>query len=389
MVYNMKYLSENIITNKRVIVRCDFNVPVKNGIVEDNLKIINSLKTLNYLLNNNNKVIILSHFGRVKEESDKENNSLKSVFEELKKHIDVEFIEDPLKLENINSSTKKCFLVENTRYTDLPSKRESNNDLELAKYWSQFADVFVLDAFGSSHRAHSSTAGISKYLPTFLGFLVQEELTNLDFLIENKEQRFAVIMGGAKVDDKIKIIESLINKCDVLFLTGGILNTFLKVAGENIGKSLSSNDEEVVSLVKKILENNKDKIYFTNQFVVNRDGIIHSVKLNEIKEEDIIYDNIPNISKVISQDDIVFLNGTCGKYEDDDYSFGTLKLFEALKKSGSKVIIGGGDTASAVNKLSSEKNFYYVSTGGGASLEYIAYENLKALEWIKNNGVEN
>ena len=175
----MKYLSESKIENKKVILRCDLNVPIKNNEILDNSKIIDSLNTIEYLLNNNNTVIILSHFGRIKKEEDKKENSLLPVFYELKKYIDIEFIPNPLNLEEVTSvSTSKCFLVENTRFTDLSQKKESSNDLELAKYWSNFGDVFVLDAFATSHRVHSSTAGISKYLPTYIGFMMEKKLSN-------------------------------------------------------------------------------------------------------------------------------------------------------------------------------------------------------------------
>jgi len=390
MVNNMKYLSSNPITNKTVLLRCDFNVPAKNKIITDNSKIIKSLDTINYLIENNNKVIILSHYGRVKKEEDKESNSLYIVYKELEKYIDLNFIDDPLNLEVILSEpNKKCFLVENTRYTDLPEKSESANNLELARYWSSFADVFVLDAFGSMHRAHSSTAGISKYLPTYIGFLAEKELENLKVLINNPTHSFLVIMGGAKVDDKISIIESMLNKCDKLVLTGGILNTFLKVAGKNIGLSLASDDEEILKNVLNVLNKYREKIYFTNKFVVKRDDLVLEVSLNEIKDGDLIYDNIPNIYDILKDTDIVFLNGTAGKYEDKKYSAGTVKLFNDLSNSDAKVIIGGGDTVSAVNNLGFDNKFYYLSSGGGATLEYVAYEKLKSLEWIKENGVDN
>ena len=182
-----------------------------------------------YILNNN-RIIILSHFGRIKKNEDKEKNSLKIVYEYLKKYINLVFVENN---ENVgfylNTSKCNCFLLENTRFTDIPEKRESKNNLEIAKYWASFADIFVLDAFGSMHRAHSSTAGIGAYLPTYIGFLVEEELKNLNVLIEPKNIPVVVVMGGAKVDDKILIIKSMLEKCDKLILTGGILNTFLKV----------------------------------------------------------------------------------------------------------------------------------------------------------------
>ena len=385
----MNYLSENSFSNKRVLLRCDFNVPVKDGIITDDSKITRSLKTIKYLLDNDNMVILLSHFGRVKKEEDKEKNSLYLVYEYLKKYVDLEFIKDPTDLSNINTSNSKCFLVENTRFTDLPEKRESANDLELARMWSEYADIFVLDAFGSAHRAHSSTAGISKYLPTYYGFLLEEELKNLDCLVHNEEHPFIVIMGGAKVDDKIKIIESMLSKCDKLILTGGILNTFLKVSGKNIGNSLVSGDEEVLENVRNVLDKYQEKIYFTDKFIINRNDEIKEVTINEVTNEDIIYDNVVNVKDLLQDVKIVFFNGTCGKYEEKEYSKGTSLLLNELSNINGKVIIGGGDTVSAVTKLGFGNKFDYLSSGGGATLEYVAYGKLKSLEWIKENGVDN
>ncbi len=381
----MKYLSKEDITNKKVLLRCDFNVPVKDNKITDSSKIDKSLDTIKYLLDNKNTVIILSHFGRVKSEEDKENNSLRIVYEYLKNYLDLDFITDPTNLEKVNNSEKKCFLVENTRFTDVPVKRESKNDLELAKYWSNYADVFVIDAFASLHRIHSSTAGISKYLPTYLGFLVEKELTNLDNLINNKEHPFLVIMGGAKVDDKLNIIEGLLKKCDKLILTGGLLNTFLKVMGYNVGKSLVSTDAEVLNNVKKLINNYTDKIYYSTKFVVNRDDTVIALELDDIEDNDIIYDNLIELSDVMSDIKVVFLNGTSGKYEIDEYSRGTEKLLYDLKKSNAKVYVGGGDSVSSVINLGFKDAFTYLSSGGGATLEYVCDDKLDALEYIKEN----
>ena len=380
----MKYLSDTKISEKKVLLRCDFNVPVKDGKIIDDSKIVKSLDTINYLLNNENTVIILSHFGRVKSEDDKKNNSLKVVYEELKKYIDLEFIQNPLDLSVIKSSSKKCFLVENTRFTDVPEKKESANDLELAKYWASFADIFVIDAFASLHRAHTSTSGLSNYLPTYLGFLIERELTNLESLINIQERPFLVIMGGAKVDDKIGIMKFLLQKCDKLVITGGILNTFLKVKGYNVGNSLVSNDDIVLNDVKEILNNYQDKILYSDKFVVARDNGVKEVKLEEIEDTDIIYDNIVDLPSLINDYKLVFLNGTCGKYEDNEFVKGTKNLFETLKNSQAKVFVGGGDSASAVINLKYDQDFEYISSGGGATLEYTAYGKLKALEYIKN-----
>ena len=382
----MEYLSNKEIKNKRVILRCDFNVPVSDGNISDDSKITKSFKTINYLLESDNVVILMSHFGRVKSEDDKEKNSLKIVYEYLKKYYDIEFIGNPLGLEEINRSSKKIFLVENTRFTDVPEKRESANDLELAKYWSSFADIFVIDAFASLHRAHASTAGISKYLPTYLGFLVESEINNLEPLITITNHPFGVIMGGAKVDDKIKIIENILNRCDKLIITGGILNTFLKVKGYNTGISLISDDEEVLECVKNLLINNKDKIFFSNNFMVKRNDKNLNIKIEEVEDEDVILDNIID-SELLNHLNMVFFNGTCGKYEDDNYSNGTRGLLESLSKSDASVYIGGGDTLSAVHKFGYDESFAYLSSGGGATLEYVSSGKLKALEYISLNSV--
>lgn len=385
----MKYLNEVQIKNKTILLRCDFNVPIKNEIIIDDSKIIKSLKTINYLLDNDNKVIILSHFGRVKSDEDKNKNSLKTVYEYLKKYINVIFVENNENVEfYLNTSKSNCFLLENTRFTDIPEKRESKNDLELAKYWASFGDIFVLDAFGSMHRVHSSTAGISKYLPTYLGFLAEQEIKNLDKLINTSKNNLIVIMGGAKVDDKILIIESMLKKCHKLVLTGGILNTFLKVMGYNVGSSLVSEDEEVIKNVKNLIDNYSEKLVFTKEFIVLSKNKSSKKYIDDIKPEDSIYDNLVEINDVINENNTVFLNGTCGKYEEDLYSNGTKKLLEDLYNSGAKIFVGGGDTVSAVTKFGYENKFYYLSSGGGATLEYVAYGNLKSIEYAEKNSVE-
>ena len=376
----MQYLSNNKITNQRVILRCDFNVPVKDNKIMDDNRIQKSFKTINYLLENNNKVLILSHFGRVKKEEDKENNSLYIVYEYLKKYYDLEFINNPLDLSKVNSSNKNIFLIENTRYTDVPNKRESANDLALAKYWASFADCFVLDAFGSMHRLHASTAGLSTYLPTYYGFLVEEEIKNLEPL---KGHIDLAIMGGAKADDKITIIASLLKKCDHLLITGGILNTFLKVMGYNVGQSLVAEDEDVLEQVKSLIEENKGKIIYSEKFVVKRGNDNLVVDLKEIKNNDIIYDNIIDFENIIQDSKRIFLNGTCGMCESDAYQRGTKELFNMLISSHNEVYVGGGDTVSFINNWHLTPYFKYLSSGGGATLEYVANNTLSTIQYIE------
>lgn len=376
----MKYLSKENIKNKRVILRCDLNVPIKNNSILDDTKIIRSLKTINYLLKNNNKVIILSHFGRVKNEDDLKDNSLKIVYEEMKKYLPIVFIDNIFDFDKSILLKNNCVLFENTRYNDIPIKKESINDLELAKYYASFGDVFVFDAFGTSHRIHSSTAGIANFLPVYLGLLMEEEIEKLSIL-NNPDRPFTVIMGGAKVDDKIPVINSLISKCDSLILTGGILNSFLKEKGVEVGRSLISTDDNTSQDIKKFLISYSDKLYFSDKFIV--EGTNNIKELNEINKEDVIIDNIFKTNKVIDNAKTIFMNGTCGKYEDDASSIGTRDLLNSLANVSAKVIIGGGDTTSAIKKFNNLDNFYYVSTGGGATLEFLAHNKINVVEYYK------
>ena len=374
----MNTLKDISVNNKSVIIRCDFNVPMYGEKITDNSKIVKSVETLKYLLNNNCKIIILSHFGRVKSEEDKTKNTLKFVGKELSNllGVKVKFISacygEKVKEIVDNSSLGEVILLENTRFMDYPEKLESSNNLELAKFWASLGEVYINDAFGSMHRAHASTAGIAKNLPHAIGFLVEEELNNLEILIKDTPRPFVVFMGGAKVDDKLPIIKSLINRCDYLLLGGGIANSFLKAKGANIGDSLATNDDDILKEIKELMSTYKEKIILPIDFTIDN-GIIYDIGNKSIE----LY------KKYIDSASIVFVNGTCGKFEDVRFTEGTTMLFEALKDSGNTVIIGGGDTASAVKKFGFDNAFSFVSSGGGATLEYIADKTLKALEWMK------
>ena len=286
------------IGNKKIILRCDFNVPVKNGKIIDDTKIIKSLKTINYLQENNCKIIILSHFGRIKKEEDKINNTLKPVADYLNQIYkeNFTFIDNCRSVELIQKASgmkeKEIFLLENTRFLDYPDKLESGNDLELAEYWASLGDIFCLDAFGSSHRAHASTAGIAKFIPSCIGFLVEEELKNLKLLIDNPQHPFTVIMGGAKVDDKIALIRSLLPKCDYLLITGGIANTFLKVLKFNVGSSLASSDPAILNEVKELLLKYKEKIVLPIDVIITNHYDNTYVKRSPINK---LNDNISDI----------------------------------------------------------------------------------------------
>lgn len=374
----MKTIKDIDLKNKKVVIRVDYNVPIENGVIKDSSKIKKSLRSINYLLENNCRVVILSHFGRIKSEEDKIKNSLKVVAKELANLLgkNVKFLDNCYgdKVKNIvdNCGLGEVILLENTRFMDIPEKRESGNDLALAEYWASLGEVYINDAFGSMHRAHASTAGIAKFLPHAIGFLVMDELEHLNILIHNTPHPFTVFMGGAKVDDKLPIIKSLIERCDYLLVGGGIANSFLKAKGADIGNSIATSDEGILNELKKLMDEYKGKIVLPVDFTID-DGIIYDVGNKSIE----VY------KKYIDKSEIIFVNGTCGKFEDERFMEGTSNLFKILKDSGKKVIVGGGDTASACIKFGFKDSFDFISSGGGATLEYIADGTLKALEWME------
>ena len=373
-----KTIKDIDLKNKKVVIRVDYNVPMENGIIKDSSKIKKSLRSINYLLENNCRVVILSHFGRIKSEEDKAKNSLKIVAKELANLLgkNVKFLDncygDKVKSIVDNCGLGEVILLENTRFMDIYEKKESGNDLALAEYWASLGDVYINDAFGSMHRAHASTAGIAKFLPHAIGFLVMDELEHLNILIHNTPHPFTVFMGGAKVDDKLPIIKSLIERCDYLLVGGGIANSFLKAKGADIGNSIATSDEGILNELKKLMDEYKGKIVLPVDFTID-DGIIYDVGNKSIE----VY------KKYIDKSEIVFVNGTCGKFEDERFMEGTSNLFKILKDSGKKVIVGGGDTASACIKFGFKDSFDFISSGGGATLEYIADGTLKALEWME------
>lgn len=374
----MKTIKDIDLKNKKVVIRVDYNVPMENGIIKDSSKIKKSLRSINYLLENNCRVVILSHFGRIKSEEDKAKNSLKVVAKELANLLgkNVKFLDncygDKVKSIVDNCGLGEVILLENTRFMDIYEKKESGNDLALAEYWASLGEVYINDAFGSMHRAHASTAGIAKFLPHAIGFLVMDELEHLNILIHNTPHPFTVFMGGAKVDDKLPIIKSLIERCDYLLVGGGIANSFLKAKGADIGNSIATSDEGILNELKKLMDEYKGKIVLPVDFTID-DGIIYDVGNKSIE----VY------KKYIDKSEIVFVNGTCGKFEDERFMEGTSNLFKILNDSGKKVIVGGGDTASACIKFGFKDSFDFISSGGGATLEYIADGTLKALEWME------
>lgn len=383
------------VENKNVLLRCDFNVPYKDGKILDDSKIIASLQTIEYLIKKGAKVIILSHFGKVKKEEDKEKNSLAPVAIRLQELLNTKVIFSKqcrnIYLKNKINEMKpgEVILLENTRFEDIPNKMESNNDVQLAMYWADLADIYCLDAFGSAHRKHASTHGVAKFLPSCIGYLVQQEMQMLDKHILNADHPFTIMMGGAKVEDKVDLIESLIPKCDHLILTGGIANSCLHTLGFEVGDSLRTKDESTIARIKDILIKNKEKIVLPVDAVIGREynpDFIEQVNIDKIADDDMIFDigtkSIAKFKEIIDKSATIFVNGTAGKYEDIKYATGTREMLNNIANSKAIKIVGGGDGVSAVKNFNLEDRFNFLSTGGGATLEYIINEGLPAIENI-------
>ena len=375
----MKIITDADVSGKRVIVRVDYNVPRKDNKIVDDTRIVGSLKTINYLIENKAKIILLSHLGRVESEEDKKKNSLKIVAEHLTTLVrtPVYFFNNTRgeELEEMvnNLQDGEILLVENTRYEDYPTKLESSCDEKLSKYWASLGDIFVLDAFGSAHRCHASTYGISKYIPSYAGFLVKEET---DMLNKSMKEKRTLLLGGAKVDDKIGVIDNLVPNSDKVLIAGAMCFTFLKVKGINIGKSILSEDN--MDYVKSILDKYSDKIYLPVD-VVTQNGI---KDIEKMSNDDIGYDIGPKTIKLfkdlLKDSNLVLWNGPLGKYEEKEYENGTKEIMKYLENQKFPTILAGGDVTGASSYF--KVKMYYVSTGGGSTLEYLEGKKFKTLE---------
>lgn len=375
----MKNINEAYLKDKNVILRCDLNVPIKDNKILDDTRIVKSLKTINYILKYANKIIILSHLGRIKNEKDKKNNSLFIVKERLEKLLDKN-----IGFYDYTSKTKKelnnkIVLFENTRFFDLDNKKESNCSKELSKYFSSFGDIFINDAFGTTHRKNASNYGITKYLPSYKGYLIMEEEQKLKELLYNVNKPFIVILGGKKVEDKIGLINNLIKRVDKFIITGAMSFTFLKAQGYNVGRSIV--DESNIRYAKRLLKKYKDKIILIEDCIVsnNSQSIKELRNINEIKDDEIGFDVGPktiDIYKEILKDaNTIFFNGPLGLFENKEFETGTKELINYLKTLNSNIIIGGGDTINAAKKYGLKNA--YLSTGGGATLQYLEKGKLK------------
>ena len=390
----MKTIKDMNIDNKRVIIRCDFNVPIKEGVIVDDTRIVGALPTIQYCIDHDCKIILMSHLGRVKEEADLEKNDLSPVADRLSQLLkrDILFSKKTRgdELEAIVDSLESgdIVLVQNTRYEDLDGKKESSNDEELGAYWASLGEVFVNDAFGTIHRAHASNVGIASHLPSCVGFLIEQELNALSVL-DHPEHPFVVVLGGAKVADKIGVIENLVTKADKILIGGGMAFTFLKAKGVNIGKSLL--DEENIDFCKKMLEEYPDKIELPIDFAVTNeftnDEEYRTKLATELADDEMGLDigskTRTLYEEILRDARIVIWNGPLGVYEFEKYKKNTDELLKFIVEHNIKTILGGGDIVAAATTAGYKDLVYHASTGGGATLEYLEGKTLPGLEAIK------
>lgn len=398
-------VSDLDLNGKKVLMRVDFNVPIKDGVIGDDNRIQAALPTIQYVLDHNGKAILFSHLGRIKKEDDKPALSLRPVAERLSNLLNkpVTFVpvtEGPqLEAAIDNLTDGSILLVENTRYEDVVNgeyvKRESGNDPKLGEYWASLGDEFINDAFGTAHRSHASNAGIADAMrkdgkPVAAGFLMEKEIQFLGDAVNNPERSFVAILGGAKVSDKIGVIENLIEKADKIIIGGGMTYTFYAAKGMNIGDSLVEKDK--IEMAKNILEKGGDKIVLPVDSVVAKsfsNDAEHMVVEGEIPDGwmalDIGPKSVAEFKDVLKDAKTVVWNGPMGVFEMPNYAKGTLEIGEYLGTlSNATTIVGGGDSTAAVKQLGVASQLTHISTGGGASLEYLEGKTLPGIAAIDN-----
>lgn len=398
MDINKKTIRDVEVSDKKVLVRVDFNVPIKDGIIQDDNRIIQALPTIKYLIDNNAKIILCSHLGKVKTEEDKATKSLAPVAKRLAELLnqDVVFIDQTRgeKLESAinNLNPGEVLMFENTRFEDVDGKKESGCDQELANYWASLVDMVVIDAFGTAHRAHASNVGISNASDIAVsGFLIEKEIDFLNNALTNPKRPFVAIVGGAKVSDKIGVIKQLLTKADYVLIGGGMAYTFLKAQGYNIGNSICELDK--LDVANEILSLGKDKIILpidvklNNQFA--NDGDIKVVSYDQIPDGyqglDIGDQTIELFAKYIKTAKTIVWNGPMGVFEFSNFAKGTNSVCEAIKDNPEAIsIIGGGDSAAAAISLGYQDQFSHISTGGGASLEFLEGKDLPGISCLDN-----
>ena len=383
------------VSGKKVLVRCDFNVPQdENGNITDTRRIVGALPTIKYLIEHNAKVILCSHLGRPKGEVKKE-FSLKPVRDELSRELGCEvkladdIVGESAKALTSNMKEKEVVLLENVRF----DKREEENDREFSKELSSLADIYVNDAFGTSHRAHSSTAGVAEFLPAVSGFLIEKEIKFLGDSLNNPQRPFVAILGGKKVSDKISVINNLIDKVDTLIIGGGMAYTFLKAKGLNIGSSIC--EEDKLDLAKELLEKAKAKnVELLLPVDVNaakeydKDAESKIVSADKIEDGwmglDIGPETIKKYEEVLKNAKTVMWNGPLGVFEFEKFATGTNEIARILGNIDAVTVIGGGDSAAAIEKAGFADKMTHISTGGGASLEFLEGKVLPGIDCLQN-----
>lgn len=395
-----KIVTDLDVAGKKVLMRVDFNVPMKDGQITDENRIVAALPTIKYVLENGGKVIAFSHLGKVKEVADLEKRNIEPVAKRLAELLrqPVTFINatrgEELEKAVANLKDGEILMFQNTRFEDLDRKKESKNDPELGKYWASLGDLFVNDAFGTAHRAHASNVGIAANIGegnTAAGFLMEKEIKFIGGAVDAPERPLVAILGGAKVSDKIGVIENLLVKADKILIGGAMMFTFFKALGKNTGKSLV--EEDKVDLAKSLLEKANGKIVLPIDTVVckefSNDAPHSVVSVDAIPDDEMGLDIGPATVKLFADQLIgaktVVWNGPMGVFEMSNYAKGTIGVCEAIANlEDATTIIGGGDSAAAAISLGFADKFSHISTGGGASLEYLEGKKLPGVESISD-----
>lgn len=392
-----KVVTDLDVAGKKVLVRADFNVPMKDGEITNDNRIVQAMPTIEYLIENNAKVILFSHLGKVKTEEDKAKLSLRPVATRLASLLnkEVKFVPETRgeELEEAINALKdgEVLVFENTRFEDVDGKKESKNDPELGKYWASLGDLFVNDAFGTAHRAHASNIGVASHLESAAGFLMDKEIKFIGGAVDEPQRPFVAILGGAKVSDKIGVIENLLEKADKVIIGGGMAYTFAKAQGKEIGGSLLEADK--LDLAKELMARAGDKLILPIDATIasgfSNDAVEGTVSMDEIPADmqalDIGPETIKLFEKELEGAKTVVWNGPMGVFEFENFAKGTIGVCEAIAKlEDATTIIGGGDSAAAAMQLGYADDFTHISTGGGASLEYLEGKELPGVASISD-----
>ena len=391
---NKKTVEDIAVKGKKVLVRCDFNVKMENGVITSDKRIVASLPTIKYLLDNDAKVILCSHLGRPKGQVNPEFSMApvaarlsELLGQEVKLAADV--VGESAQALAADIKEGEAILLENVRF----EPGETKNDVELSKKFAALAEIYVNDAFGSAHRAHSSTAGVADYLPSAVGYLIQKEIQFIGGALENPQRPLVAILGGAKVSDKIGVIENLIDKCDTLIIGGGMAYTFMRALGYSIGTSIC--EEDKVDLAKSLMEKAKAKGV---KFLIPQDNRVATEYAPDAENKLVNSDEIPDgwmgldigpqteklFADALVGAGTVIWNGPMGVSEWENFASGTIAVATAIAETNAISIIGGGDSAAAIKKLGFSDKMSHISTGGGASLEYLEGKELPGIACIND-----